>query len=164
MDFRQGRFFGQEFRRRRGHDGGVLGQATVPFGHEGASVVVMLELGHEHPIFTVKRNGEQMFGGVLARIEQLLANVVEVGDEIRNGRLRCHRSVLEGDAVGDHTVSEDDSNFPALGTGDLPRRSEVGGVFNIHQISIHVGGLLQNFLIGDHPLDAHIRHGFNHGR
>ena len=124
----------------------------------------MLELGHEHPIFTVKRNGEQMFGRVFARIEQLLANVVEIGDEIRNGRLWCHRPVLESDAVGNHAVSEDDSNFPALRTGDLPRRSEVGGVFNINQISVLVGGLLENFLIGDHPLNAHIRHGFNHGR
>ena len=164
MDFGQCRFFGQEFRRRRGHDGGVLGQATVPFGHERTSIVVMLEFGHEHPILTVKCNGEQMFGGVFARIEQLLANVVEIGDEIRNGRLRRHRSVLESDAVGNHAVSEDDSDFPALSTGDLPRRSEVGGVFNINQISVLVGGLLENFLIGDHPLNAHIRHGFNHGR
>ena len=59
----------------------------------------MLEFGHEHPIFTVKGHGKEVLGGVLARIEQLLADVVQIGDEVRNSRFGCHGSVLEGNAV-----------------------------------------------------------------
>ena len=93
----------------------------------------------------------------------MLSNIIEVGDKVRNGGLRCHGAVLEGDAIGDDPVSEDDGDFAALRTGDRPRRGQVGSVLDIDQVPVGVGGLLEDLLIGDHPLDAHVGHRLDHG-
>ena len=124
----------------------------------------MLEFRHEHPVFTVKRHRKQMLRGVLTGIEELLANVVDVGDEVGDRSLRCHGSVLEGNPVGDHTVTEDDGDFPALVTRHHPRCCKVGGVLNVNELAVAVRGLLENLFIGDHPLDTNIGHGFDHRR
>ena len=163
LDFGQVGSLGQEFGWCGRHDGRVVGQTTVPFGHERASVVVVLELGHEHPVLPVQRYGQEVFRGVFAGIEELLSNVIEVGDEVRNGGLRRHRAVLEGDAVGNDPVSEDDGDFAALRTGDRPRRGQVGSVLDIDQVPVGVGGLLEDLFVGDHPLDAHVGHRLDHG-
>ena len=61
LDFGQVGSLGQEFGWCGRHDGRVVGQTTVPFGHERASVVVVLELGHEHPVLPVQRYGQEVF-------------------------------------------------------------------------------------------------------
>ena len=124
---------------------------------------MVLELGHEHPVLPVQRHGQEVFRRVFACIEELLSNVIEVGDEVRHGGLRRHGAVLKGDAVGDDAVSENDSDFAALSTGDRPGRGQVGSILNIDQVPVGIGRLLEDLFVGDHPLDAHVGNGLNHG-
>ena len=78
----------QELRRSGRDDAGVAVQTTVPLVHERTAVVVVLEVGHEHPVLTVERHREQVFARVLSLVEQLLADVVHIGDEVGCCRLR----------------------------------------------------------------------------
>ena len=89
---------------------------------EGTGVVVVLEFGHEHPVLTVHCDGQQVLGRVFARFEQFSANAVEVGQEIRNRRLGRHGTVLEGHAIRDDPVAEDDRDIATLVARDHPRR------------------------------------------
>ena len=130
---------------------------------EGAGVVVMLEFRHEHPIFTVHGHRQQMFGRVFARFEQFCTDAVEVGQEIRDRRLGRHGAVLEGDAIGDHTVAEDDGDLAALVARDHPWRGQLRGVFDVDATATRNGGLRENFLVRDHPFHADVGHGLDHG-
>ena len=82
--------------------------------NEGAGVVVVLEFGHEHPVLTVHRDGQQVLGRVFPCLEQLRTNAVEVGQEIRNRRLGRHGTVLESHAIRDDPVAEDDRDVTTL--------------------------------------------------
>ncbi len=61
LNLRQRGALGQEFRGRGGDDGGVVGEAPVPLSHERSSVVMVLEFRHEHPIFAIEGNGDEVF-------------------------------------------------------------------------------------------------------
>ena len=78
----QRRFRFKEFRRRSCDNCGVGCQTTVPLRHEGASVVLVLEFGHEHPILAIECNSEEMLRWVFARIEKLLPDIIEICDKI----------------------------------------------------------------------------------
>ena len=105
-----------------------------------------------------------MVGWVFAGIQELLAHVVEVGDEVRDRCLGRHRAVLEGDAVGNHTITEDDRYFSTLSTRDGPGCCKVARIFHVHVLPVDVGRLLENLFIRNHPLDADIGHGLHHRR
>ena len=123
----------------------------------------MLELRHEHPVLSVKGHRQQVVRRVFTGVKELLTNVVKVGDEVGNGRFGRHRSVLECNAVGDDAVSENDGDFAALCTGDRPWRGQVGSVLDVDQVPIRIGRLLEDFFVGDHPLDANVGDGLDHG-
>ena len=99
----------------------------------------MLEFRHEHPVFPVKGHRQQVLGRVLARIEKLLADIIDVGDEIRNRRFWRHGSVLEGNAVGNHPVAEDNGHFATLCPRHGPWCSQIGGILNIDQLPVAIG-------------------------
>ena len=46
------------------------------------TVVLVLEFRHEHPVFTVEGDGEQVLAGIFALIQQLLTNIVAICEEI----------------------------------------------------------------------------------
>ena len=80
-----------------------------------------------------------MVGWIFAGVQKLLANVVEVGDEVGDRRLGRHGSVLEGNSVGDDAVAENHGDFTALLSGHLPRGGEVGSVLDGDVLTVHVG-------------------------
>ncbi len=147
----------------RGRDhGGVGREPRVPLVNEGAGVVVVLEFGHEHPVLTVHCDGQQVLGRVFARFKQFSANAVEVGQEIRNRRLGRHGTVLEGHAIRDDPVAEDDRDVTTLVARDHPRRGQQRSVFDVDAPAAWRRGLGQDFLVGDHPLHADVGHGLHH--
>ena len=81
---------------------------------------MVLELGHEHPIFTIQSHREEVFRWIFTRIEQLLADVVQVSNEVGDGSLGRHRPVLERDSIGDNPVPENDRNFATIGSSYFP--------------------------------------------
>ena len=137
-------------------------KSTVPFGHEGSSIVLMLEFGHEHPVFTIQGYGEKVLRGIFSCIEELLTNVIEISDEIGNSCFWCHRSILECNSVRDDTISEDDSNFTTIFTRDFPWCCKISHIFNVDVITILIRGLFENFLIRHHPLNSNICYRLNH--
>ena len=104
-----------------------------------------------------------MFGRVFTRIEQLLSNVVKIGNEIRNCGFWRHCSILESNSIRDDTIPEDDSHITTISTRDFPRCCQVGDVLYVDVVAVLVGRLFENFLIGDHPFDADVRYWLNHG-
>ena len=137
-------------------------KSTVPFGHEWPSIVLMLEFGHEHPVFTIQGDGEKMLRGILSRIEELLTDVIEVSNEIGNSCFWRHRSILERNSVRDDSITENDSNITTICTRDFPWCGKIGHILNIDVITILIRGLFENFLICYHPLNSNICYRLNH--
>ena len=104
-----------------------------------------------------------MFGRVFTRVEQLLSNVVKVGNEIRNCCFWRHCSILESNTIRDDTITENDGYFTTISTRNFPRRCQIGDILYIDVVAVLIGRLLENFLIGDHPFDTDVRYWLNHG-
>ena len=103
-----------------------------------------------------------MLRGIFSCIKELLTNVIEISNEIRNSSFWCHGPILECNSVRDDSITEDDSNFTTICTRDFPWCCKVGHIFNIDVITILIRGLLEDFLIRYHPLNSNICYRLNH--
>ena len=103
-----------------------------------------------------------MFGWVFSSIKELLSNIVEISNKIRNGCFGRHCSVLECNTIRNDTITEDNHNFAAVFSSHLPWRCQIGHILNIDEIAILVRRLFEDFFIGDHPLNTNIGDRLNH--
>ncbi len=98
----------------------MAGKAAKPFIGEGASIVVVLELRHEHPILAIQRHRQQVVARVLALGKNLIAHAVDIIEEVTDRILGRHLAVGEGDAVTDDAVAENRRHLAAVHAGYNP--------------------------------------------